>query len=255
MQEQGVAAVDRALTVLAALAEAGGAVSLAELARRTGLYKSTILRLCASLEKAGYLGRLEDGRFRLGPQCLNLGAAYRRSFDLGAYVMPILTRLRDLTGESASFYVREGNSRICLYRVESFHIVRNMVSVGDMVPLDRGAAGRLILAFDTEGNEAGAGPSGDDAMARRIREDGFAVSHGERDSETAAVAAPVFDLDRRLAGALSVSGPRHRFAEEAVARFVSACRNLADDLSRQLGGWRNPQLARLSPTHTRTSRA
>lgn len=234
MQEQGVAAVDRALTVLGALAEGGGPVSLAELARRTGLYKSTILRLCFSLEKAGYLGRLDDGRFRLGPQCLNLGAAYRRSFDLGAYVMPILTRLRDLTGESASFYVREGNSRICLYRVESFHIVRNMVSVGDMVPLDRGAAGRLILAYD----------GADDAAARQIRDDGHAVSHGERDSETAAVAAPVFDVDQRLAGALSVSGPRHRFHDEAVTRFVAACRDLASDLSRQLGGWRNPQQVR-----------
>lgn len=226
MQEEGVAAVDRALAILAALVQANGPASLAELSRATGLYKSTILRLAASLERAGYLGRLADGRFRLGPMCLNLGAAYRRAFDLGASVMPELTRLRDETGESASFYVREGDKRVCLFRVESFHIVRNMISVGDMVPLDRGAAGRVLLAFDGE----------ESAEAQAIREAGFAASFGERDAETAAVAAPVIGPGGRLVGALSVSGPRHRFGEREVERFVAACTRAAIDLTRALGG-------------------
>ncbi len=63
---EGVAAVDRAFTILAALADQTDPSTLADLARRTGLYKSTIHRILASVENAGYAARLHDGRYGLG---------------------------------------------------------------------------------------------------------------------------------------------------------------------------------------------
>lgn len=64
----GVAAVDRALLILSAFREDDTALSLALLARRTGLYKSTILRLLQSLLRAGYVVRLPDGNYVIGPE-------------------------------------------------------------------------------------------------------------------------------------------------------------------------------------------
>ena len=76
--EGGVAAVDRALSILDALTD--DKVTLAELSKRTDLYKSTVLRLLKSLEKFGYVLRSADGSYRLGSKVLHLGSLYQRHF-------------------------------------------------------------------------------------------------------------------------------------------------------------------------------
>jgi hypothetical protein len=65
-QLEGVASADRVLTVLTAFRRGDDALELAELTRRTSLVKSTIMRLCISLEKFDLIERLDDGRYRLG---------------------------------------------------------------------------------------------------------------------------------------------------------------------------------------------
>ena len=113
MAHDRVEAVERALTVLAAFDPEVRALSLAELAAATGFYKSTILRLARSLERFGFLIRAPHGSFRLGPELWRLGSLYRRDHDLGEYVRPALRRLRDQSAESASFYIRDGDRRVC----------------------------------------------------------------------------------------------------------------------------------------------
>src|SRR5260221_10873277 len=86
----GVAAVDRALMLLAAFRAGDRALPLAELAQRTELVKSTALRLLASLIHFGLVQRLEDGRYSLGPQVARLQSIYTATFSLGSVVMPVL---------------------------------------------------------------------------------------------------------------------------------------------------------------------
>src|ERR1700759_3072064 len=102
----GVSAAERALAVLTAFRRGDGALSLAELAARTGLVKSTILRLAVSLQRYRLLARLPDGSYRLDSETLRLGMAYQQTFRLADHVMPILARLAAETGETAAFYVR-----------------------------------------------------------------------------------------------------------------------------------------------------
>jgi DNA-binding IclR family transcriptional regulator len=226
MKRVGVAAVDRALQVLAAFRDGDTALELSDLAARTGLYKSTILRLCASLERHGYLRRLASGAFRLGPAPLRLGHLYQQSFRLDDVIRPALAALAARSGESASFYVREGSVRVCLFRADSPHTVRDHVREGAQLPLERGAAGKVLLAF---GGARG-------RVFARIRRRLLAVSHGERDPETAAVACPVFDAHGALAGALALSGPRYRFTRSAVASMTGLLLRTAADLTVALGG-------------------
>lgn len=223
----GAAAVDRALALLAAFAPGDEALALAELARRTGLYKSTILRLAASLEHAGMLRRGGDGRFALGPELLRLGRLYQRSFKLGDAVVPVLRKLAAESGESAAFYVRDGAERRCLFRVESAQPVRVSVQEGESRPLARGAAGRIILAFS--------GGDGD-AEAQRIRARRFAVSRGEVTRDTAAIAAPVLGIGQELVGALNLSGPSQRITPPVVERCAKVLLAAAAELTRTLGG-------------------
>jgi DNA-binding IclR family transcriptional regulator len=238
----GVAAVDRALSVLAAFREGDSVLTLAEMAERTGMYKSTILRLCASLESHGYLHRLDGAGYRLGPTPMRLASLYQRSFRLGDVVVPALRALVTRSGESASFYVREGTVRVCLHRVDSPLSVREHVREGDHLPLDKGAAGRVLLAFSGEEGE----------VYDRVRRRYVTATFGERDRETAAVAAPVFRSGQELTGALSVSGPVYRFSPRIAARLATVVLSAAADLTVALGGDRRPFDERLRH-HARTA--
>lgn len=220
----GVAAVERALSILDALTD--DKVSLAELAKRTGLYKSTVLRLLKSLEKFGYVLRSEEGLYRLGSKVLALGALYQRHYRTSEIVPPVLERLAAEVHEGASFYICEEDKRICLHRVETTRAVRDSVHVGDRLPLTVGAAGHLLKAF------SGARGEKFDEIRRQM----FAASFGERDAETAAVAAPVFGPGNKVVGALSISGPRYRLEELGAARIVPVLFKHAKELTRTLGG-------------------
>ncbi len=223
----GVAAVERALAIVAALEAEAAPISLAQLARRTGFYKSTALRLIASLERFGYVVRLEGARYQLGPAAFRLGHAYGRSHKLVDVVLPVLHGLVAQGTESPSFHVRHDQStRLCLARIDSGHSTLDRVRTGDVLPLDRGAAGRILLAFDGEPG----------APFDALRAAMVAVSYGERDPSCAGLAAPVFGADQRVAGALSVSGPRERFTDGAVTRMTGLVLEAAAALSAALGG-------------------
>ena len=216
----GVDAVDRALAILQTFVVGHERQSLAQLAAATGLYKSTILRLARSLENGGFLHRGADGQFSLGPQPLRLAAIYRRGLRLEDHVRPVLRALVDETGESASFFRREGSSRLCLFREETRRAIRDQITEGDLLPMGQGAAGH-ILARAT--------------VATRASDLAPALSRGERDAETAALAAAVFGGDG-LAGALTLSGPIGRFDNASVSRMSERLIEQARILTNQLGG-------------------
>lgn len=224
--EGGVAAVHRALTILDAFTETDQKLGLAELAKRTGLYKSTLLRLAKSLEKFGYLIRAEDGSYHLGSKVLFLGSLYQRNFRTSEFVPQVLRQVVEELHEGASFYVRDEEQRVCLHRVDAHRAVRDSVHEGDRLPLTVGAAGHVILAFN--------GRTGQ--RYDEIRKNMYAASYGERDPETAAIACPVFGLDQKFVGALSVSGPRYRIEELGVKRVLPVLFKHAHALTRTLGG-------------------
>jgi DNA-binding IclR family transcriptional regulator len=224
---EGVAAVERALSIVAALETADQPMTLAELAVRTGFYKSTILRLLGSLIPTGYVTRLPDGSYDLGPTAFRLGVAFTRKNALGHHVVPALQELVDRGTESASFHVRQdADNRVCLFRVNSRHATLDRVEAGHSYALLRGAAGHIILAY-----AGGTGKRYD-----VIRAIGFDVSLGERDPSCAAVAAPVFGPRGMLVGVISLSGPRERFGEAEIAEMKRVLGPVAEKLTINLGG-------------------
>jgi len=197
----GVASVNRALSILSLFGSTDMRLGLAEISRRTGMYKSTILRLTDSLAAFEMLVREPDGEFRLGVELIRLGALARRDRGGAVDITRILQEITQATGESATYYVRRGDSRLAMYRIDSPKSVRDHIRVGDLLPLDRGAAGRVLL---------NAAPAPDATVTHTSLNFEVIVSVGERDPEVAAVAGPVYS-GRRVVGALSVSGPVSRF--------------------------------------------
>ena len=224
--DEGVAAVDRALSILDAFAEHDQKLTLAELSKRTKLYKSTVLRLTKSLEKFGYLRRSDDGAYRLGSKVLFLGSLYQRHFRTLDVVPPLLRQMVDEIQEGASLYVRDGDHRVCLHRVDSKRVVRDSVHEGDRLPLSVGASGHVIRAFNGATN----------ARYEQIRRVMYSASYGERDPETAAIACPVFGVGQQFVGALTISGPKYRLEATGVDRILPVLFRHASELTRVLGG-------------------
>jgi DNA-binding IclR family transcriptional regulator len=222
----GVAAVDRALAILAAFEPSDQRLTLAELAQRTRFYKSTILRIAQSLLRHGYLQRFDDGCYQVGPTPLMLGAIYQRSLRLGDILLPLMHELADQTGESVSFYSRHGDVRVCLHRVDSQHAVRDHVREGDVLPLDRGSGGQILRAFS--------GAKG--KLYETIRKEHCYASVGERDTETAGISVPIFGSGQLLLGALTLAGPRSRIDETFIANARALLLRVAARATSELGG-------------------
>jgi DNA-binding IclR family transcriptional regulator len=220
-----VAAVGRALAVLSCFAGQTQPLTLAAIAARTGLHKSTALRLLDALCAAHYVLRGADGGYRLGPEIPPLAAAYEASFSLADAVLPVLREVVAFIGESAAFHVRQGDKRVCLYRVESSQALRDAVRQGDVLPLNRGAGGRVLRAF------GGARGAPYDA----IRRDYAVALVGDRSAELVGVSAPVFGHDDALLGALTVAAPSNRLPLERARRLLPWLRTHAAALSRTLG--------------------
>jgi DNA-binding IclR family transcriptional regulator len=247
MAEKGAAAVDRALSIVSALGDARRALTLSETAAATRLYKSTALRLLASLVRAGFVAQDADGRYRLGSSIYRLAIAYEHSAALADEVRPALQRIVDETGESAGFFTREGNERLCIVRVDSPNPLRHHIEVGVPRPLHLGAAGRVLTLFDK-----GAGG----AKPRDFATLPLAVL-GTDVPDLAAIAVPLFGLSGKTLGAVSVSGPVSRFDRSSVVRIKRLLQDVASTLTDRLGGdsdvfrWRGRSQTKKSPAQSK----
>jgi len=207
----GVAAVDRALTILEAFRKTNSdSLSLAAIAAQTGFYKSTILRLIASLERFGYIRQLDDGRYKLGSTLSALGALYRESFRLGDFINPALEYIVNQLNESASFIVVEGDQQLILFRRDTSQRVRDHLGIGDTMSMaDGGASVKIIHRY-----------SGQTASTLDPKE--FCeFSFGERNPEMAGIATPVFDDANNFIGVMTVTGPLFRFTKKAAKEFAA----------------------------------
>jgi len=222
----GVAAVDRALAILGAFRPGDTALPLSEISQRCNLYKSTVLRIAQSLLRRNYLQRLANGSYQIGPTPLILGALYQHSAKVGDHLLPIMRELVDQTGESMSVYLRTGDVRVCLHRLDSKHAVRDNIREGDVLPLERGAGGRILLAFSGAKGEP----------YETIRTEYCYTSVGERDADTAGISVPFFGPGPVLIGAMALSGPRSRIDETFIANARVLLLRAAARATSLLGG-------------------
>ncbi len=215
--------VTKALLVLDQFLDGSPEFTVTQIAARTGIHKTTVLRLCVSLEKVGFLQREPSRAYQIGPKVWQLAQMYRRNFRLEDLVRPRLAALRDATGESVSFYVVEGDERVCLFRENSRFAVRHHLDEGVRLPLDRGVVGRVLMAY--------LGARG--ASFDKIRDGGHLTAQG-REPDTTSVSVPLLDFQGRLRGALVVSGPSFRFEHKAAERALKLLRDAAIEISKSL---------------------
>ena len=177
----GVGVLDKAALVLSALET--GPTTLAGLVASTGLARPTAHRLAVALEHHRLVGRDLQGRFVLGPRLGELASAAGED-RLLATAGPVLARLRDITGESAQMFRRQGDYRICVATAERMSGLRDTVPVGTQLTMTAGSAAQVLLAWEEpERMQRGLRGSRYSAVAlAAVRRRGWAHSVGEREA-------------------------------------------------------------------------
>lgn len=234
-KSSGVGVLDKAAVVLGAL-EAGPA-TLAALVGATGLARPTAHRLAVALEYHRLVARDMQGRFVLGPRLAELAAAAGEDRLLAA-AGPVLTALRDHTGESAQLYRRQGDTRVCVSAAERLSGLRDTVPVGATLTMLAGSAAQVLLAWeDPERLHRGLhGARFTATVLSAVRRRGWAQSVGEREPGVASVSAPVRGPAGRVVAAVSVSGPIERLTRQPgrmhAPAVMAAAAKLSDGLKR-----------------------
>jgi DNA-binding IclR family transcriptional regulator len=226
----GVGVLDKAAAVLSAL-EAGPA-TLASLVSATGLARPTAHRLAVALEHHRLVSRDIQGRFVLGPRLSELAVAAGEDRLLAA-AGPVLANLRDVSGESAQLYRRQGEMRVCVAAAERLTGLRDTVPVGVALPMAAGSGAQVLLAWE-EPDRLHRGLQGARFTATTlagVRRRGWAQSVAEREMGVASVSAPVRGPNNRVIAAVSISGPVERLSRYPGKLHAEAVLDAAARLS------------------------
>ncbi|WP_181408050.1 IclR family transcriptional regulator [Pararhizobium mangrovi] len=186
-------------------------LQLRDLAQLSGLDKATTLRALRTLAKWGYLERTPEGAYSPGPVNLRLASIFKATSNFIARLEAPISAISGRANQTASFFVRSRDDRVCLVRDHAFQDFRYFIEVGGTVKLSEGgAAAQLLLAY-TE-------PEDDDARAA-IRQAGHYISRGERNRHFASIAVPLFESDRSFLGAVTITGMAVDLDDEMLLGF------------------------------------
>lgn len=237
-------------------------LGVSELSRRLGLGKSTVHRLCATLEHHGYLVRDPGtGRYRLSLRVFHIGSHALDALDLPARAMPALEALGAVTEETVHLAVLDGAEAIFIGKVESPRPLRLYSQVGRRCPAHCTAVGKVLLAYAGAGQRAlvAARPlkrytpktiTSTAALEREleeVRRRGYATDEEEFEDGIRCVAAPVRDYRGRVVAALSVSVPAGRLPRARAASLVEQVLDTARRVSEALGHRTAPDRGREAP--------
>lgn len=228
-RDRSVGVVDKSVAVLTALET--GPLSLSELVAAMQQPRPTVHRLARALEDHGLLDRDGEGRFRIGPRIAELAAATDAD-RLPVLARPVLTDLRDATGESAQLYVRRGEQRVCIAGADRTEGLRDTVPVGAVLTLSAGSAAQVLTAWRPDAATGAAAFSARTLAVVRRR--GYAHSIAEREPGVASLSAPVRSPAGAVVAAISVSGPVERLGNRDSDRLAPAVLEAARLLSDRL---------------------
>jgi DNA-binding IclR family transcriptional regulator len=242
----GAATVEKALDVLFHLHGARGAQGLSEIARALGLAKSSCHRLLAALVERDVVEQDEAGRYRPGPALLALGLGAQRREPVVDLARPRLEAEAEALGETV-FLVAERRGRLrVLDKCEGSGFLRAAPGVGDVIPPDVTAAGKLYRVYSegtgTTGLAEASGTANDPLdpdQRTAIRRLGYAVNRDAWIDGLSVLGVPIWqpgsDGGRRMAAVLALAAASPRFEALGEARIAMGLLAAAAEVSGQLG--------------------
>lgn len=241
----------RGLHIIEAIATVGGSATLAEVARKTTLPRSTAYHLLRALVEFGYLVQEGDARtYTLAPKLFRVtGSTWTRE-QLSEIAMPFLDALSRRTGEGTSLAVLRDGVVTIIAKREPEGPVRVVQEIGATRPIYCTAVGKVLAAWLPEQELEGVirrtvfegktaktitSPTAFRRELARIRATGFAIDNEEHIEGIRCIATPVRDYSGEVRASLCIVGPKSRLPQRRLSEVRRDLTAASIDLSARLG--------------------
>ena len=249
-----IRSVQRSLEIMRLFLPDNRPLTQQEICKRTGMNKSTVLRMVYTLVAEGFLKQQEDGRgYIIGTEAMRIGLCAVDSLSLAKVANPILRRLSDETGFYTHLAILERNNVVVVSKTFPTYVpfsARLQSTVGGILPIYCTGIGLLFLAQKPDEEILQILNSCDlvryttttetdmDAIMQRIREarqTNFIMNNGEHDEGVVSVCLPIYDHTRKMIAGMSLGGIREVVYRHNVEKLKDSARRAAMDISRELG--------------------
>jgi len=249
MEQSGhakIQVIDRAVSILEAMARYPKAVKLKIICAETGLHPSTVHRILHSLIDNGLVDRNPEGEYRLGQKFSQLSLGMHSEIDLRAVARPHMEALRDKVDETVNLTIREGDVLVYFEKATPNRMMHVNQLIGSRAPLHVTAVGKLMLGLGGETAIAGyAKRTNLPAYTRNTLssmeklkpvcleavERGYSFDDEEAEIGVGCIGVPIYDQSGHVCAGLSISAPIERRREE----WISTLQQTGQAISSQLG--------------------
>ncbi|TDC58442.1 IclR family transcriptional regulator [Actinomadura sp. KC345] len=244
-----VGSVLKACQLMECFTRENPSLTLTDLTSATGMNKTTVHRLAATLIRAGWLARGDGATYRLTMRPFRVGAVALADLSLRNEAEPFLRHLADRFGDTAYLMIPGLEGAICVdLRQGNNPVSVNTVGVGTVLPYHTAAGPVVLLAYSDELRERWLGRDLDPYTSHTltdIREigerldgvvrDGYAISEEDYLYGVGAVAAPVRDAQDDVVATLSLGGVNAGFRGRRLLEIIEEVTSAARGLSTRLG--------------------
>lgn len=246
-----IQSVERALGILDLFSERETELKITEISQRMGLHKSTLHALLKTLQSLGYIEQSEaNGPYRLGMKLFERGYLVLKTKDFVSVARPHLVRLAAETGQTTHLGVLDGHHGVYIDKVEGERSIIVYSRIGRRMPVHSTAIGKVLAAFQpkpvlqailddydfepiTENTIAS--EAAFTAALAAVRETGFAVDEQENVRGVRCGAVPIWNHERRLVAAISLSTIVENIPMAEFEGFVGKLKKTGAAISRDLG--------------------
>lgn len=229
--------------------------SVSDLARATGLHKSVVARLMATMALDGFVSQDPVTKeYRIGPQAFAVGNEFQPFAVLNEIARPTMEQLTQETGHATYLGVRAGAKYMIVVAVESIQSLRVTIDVGEQRPLHAGAMGKIFLAELS--NDEVCELLGDEPLPQltprtiqsvdellpdldEIRQNGFALNREESILGAGSVAAGIYNARGQVLASLVVVYPIHNVEDSTVNELAVRVKAACEEIGNRLGSHSN----------------
>jgi DNA-binding IclR family transcriptional regulator len=251
-----VPALERGLHLLSQFTRTTPVLTGADLARNLNLPRVSVFRILHTLERSGFVERLEDSAsYKLGIGVLRLGFEFLASMELNEYGRPVIEQLRNNSGYSAHLVVRDGRDVVFVDKATGRSALFQSIQVGARLPAHATVLGRLLLSdLDMPAlkklypekqlaSYTDKTPKNLDQLKILIDEDrrnGYGISQGGFETGISTLAAPVYNELREVVAAISITVPAQRVDPEQAKILITLVKSAASQLTDRLKHFQRP---------------
>src|SRR5579863_2026233 len=244
-------AVERALSMLEAVALEPEGLSNAEISRRLEIPKSSASYILRTLETQGYLNRdATSGKYRVGLKILSLSRGALSGLDVREVALPIMRHLVEKTSLTCHLAILDGPEAVYIEKVEPPGFIRMDTWVGRRMRVHATSVGKALVAhipqdrlekIVAERSMEKRTPKTITTVARllkeleKVRVQGYAVDDEENNLGARCVGAPVFNDRGTIEAGLGLSGTTQQVSPHTMPRIVDALKDAARNISMGMG--------------------